>query len=298
MLRLALVLLLATPALGQSYAQQQQEARRLQRSGNLSGALRIWRALLPDAADQTDAVRWEIARCLEQMNRHGQAFDAYDALQADSQEGPFRERAQQRMAALERHIYGELEVRCTPEGATVKLGGPQQRKGVCPELFRQLPRGRYDLRLLQKGLVVRALKVQVHAGRLERVEVRLPARLVVSSTTPGRKVRLNGRPVGITPLNTEVEPGRHQLSVERVEGGPWKHLVRVEEGKTHIVDAPEGAEGGALSWVYGGAALATTGAAVGLILADEPDSGLAYAGYASAGVSAALIGLLIWELSK
>ncbi|HEX8953930.1 MAG TPA: PEGA domain-containing protein, partial [Polyangia bacterium] len=72
--------------------------------------------------------------------------------------------------------------------------------------------------------------VAVHAhvdgpGRVQLVLERPPARLRVTSTPPGAAVRLDGRDVGVTPLELDAPAyEEHQLRIER-DGRVWKRKI-------------------------------------------------------------------------
>ena len=71
-----------------------------------------------------------------------------------------------------------------------------------------------------------------HAGELD------PGHLALRSTPPGAKVLIDGTPVGVTPLDYDLAPGNHKISVTADQHGVETRDVIVRKGETTTVDIP------------------------------------------------------------
>jgi hypothetical protein len=71
--------------------------------------------------------------------------------------------------------------------------------------------------------------------RLEAV-TRMPARFVISSRPAKAQARLDGKPVGNTPLDLELSSGEHQLSLEAPDHEPLQRTFVVVSGVDERLD--------------------------------------------------------------
>ena len=71
-----------------------------------------------------------------------------------------------------------------------------------------------------------------HAGELD------PGHLALRSTPPGAKVLIDGTPVGVTPLDYDLAPGNHKISVTADQHNVETRDVIVRKGETTTVDIP------------------------------------------------------------
>lgn len=102
-------------------------------------------------------------------------------------------------------------------------------------------------------------------ARLEAL-ARTPARVVVRSRPPGAQVRLDGKPIGRTPVDLELPGGQHRLSLALDRHHPVERVFTVVSGVDETLDLellrePSGLPLRALGWlgVLGGAALVAGG---------------------------------------
>jgi hypothetical protein len=236
-------------------------------------------------------VRFNIARCLEEMKRPAEALVAYGLYLASGEHGPKRARAEAAMAKLKAEHFGRLELTCVPAGAMVTLeGGPgglkEERR--CP-VSAELPVGRYAARIRAAGHDERRIELVLSVGqaRVERVELGKFAPMTpepaASATRPAPA------PVPAAAVEAPVQPAP-------AEGGrgPWPWvalgtggLALVGGGVLHLMMA--GARDDAAKTAPGSAARADktdtfetlrTGALVGY------------------GVGAAVTGVGVWLLLR
>jgi hypothetical protein len=72
-------------------------------------------------------------------------------------------------------------------------------------------------------------------ARLEAV-TRTPARFVIRSRPPGAQARLDGKPIGTTPLDLELASGEHQLTLEMGDHEPMHRTFVVVSGVDETLD--------------------------------------------------------------
>lgn len=72
---------------------------------------------------------------------------------------------------------------------------------------------------------------------VDRVNARLARPVLrVTSHPPGATVRIDGRPVGVTPWEGEVSPGRRQIDLELADHAPASRTVDAVRGERHAVE--------------------------------------------------------------
>ncbi len=120
------------------------------------------------AGDPAQAmVRFNIARCLEELGRSADAARAYERYLVGVDEERRRRRARAALDRLLAERVGVLAVRCTPEAARVQVvGAPPQ---LCPVELR-LTAGPVEVDVAHEGFVTHRFSWHVPAGG--RVEVR------------------------------------------------------------------------------------------------------------------------------
>ena len=137
-------------------------AAKLFRAGDYGGALEeLQRA---DALEELAIVRFNIARCHEELRQPGQAIAAYRRYLATPDPGSEERRgkAQSTLARLEQEAAqstGTLEVRCAP-GGWVEVGGVSPAPEPCPFL-RELAQAIYTVRVSRAGMQPAVTQVRV-----------------------------------------------------------------------------------------------------------------------------------------
>ena len=104
-----------------------------------------------------------------------------------------------------------------------------------------MPDGKMDLRVAKEGFLPAEQTFDVQAGALPPLALfdMLPARtsLFLDAVPEGAMVRVDGRPVGQSPIeNVPVHPGNHTIQVDREGYRPWSFQVEAEAGESlHLV---------------------------------------------------------------
>jgi hypothetical protein len=156
-------------------------------------------------------------------------------------------------------ISGRLLVRSSPSGARVTVDG--RDAGVTPATLRDVARGTHTIRVSRQGYVSQERRVTISAARpaqsvtvelarppVERVSrpspstpatrSRFTGRLAIDSRPAGARVYLDGKSIGITPVEIQtVDAGSHAVRIEREGYQRWTSAVRVVAGERNRVTA-------------------------------------------------------------
>jgi hypothetical protein len=165
-------------------------------------------------------VLYRESRAYQALGRYPEALDVLSRFQV---EAPFavRERVHG-LGAFTSELFAKvaaLDVRCEIEGAEVKVGGRSVGTTPLPAPFRTNA-GRAIVTVTKEGYVPFAKELDLRGGEttwlpvvLERV-VR-EGTLHVDVPGNGAVVSVDGRPVGVTPLDVALAPGAHAVVVHR-----------------------------------------------------------------------------------
>lgn len=168
---------------------------------------------------------------------------------------------------------GLVELRVTPDGARVAVDG--EARGQAPLAPLELPVGRHEVRVNAPGFAEAIETVVVEGGERQTLSVALAPltglRLRVAHA--GARVRVDGRDVGVGPLDTrvEVEVGRHEVVVEAEGYERWARAVDAAAGVDAELSVELERQGGR-GWAWGVAGLGAAVAATGVVfhvLADD-----------------------------
>ncbi len=135
---------------------------------------------------------------------------------------------------------GRAVVRVTsePEGAAVYVDAAIERAGNTPHNLR-LAAGEHRLRLVLEGHTTEVRTINVTRARhtfsfrlteLGRLEVR-----AANESARGATVRVDGEALATVPANERLEPGRHQLTVEREGYEPFSQWIELTAGQTFAI---------------------------------------------------------------
>ncbi len=183
-----------------------------------------------------------LARAREEMGEHALAFETFrQALELDPQY-IYAQDARDRIAFLERLLkstHALLRVSSTPSAADVRITtsqGQDNTQLITPFSY-WAPAGPITIEGKKDGFIDASQTLRVEAGAEPSVELvlRPVARkgfLIISVSTSGAKVRLNGKEVGSTPLAPmAVEAGPHTIIVEAEGYQPMTREVLVVADK-------------------------------------------------------------------
>jgi TonB family protein len=144
---------------------------------------------------------------------------------------------------------GSLRVSTQPEGAKVLVNG--EEKGASPLLLEALPLGTYRIRIESGGFEAEELEAAITAeAPSASLDVTLkpqapaapaaprPALFRIRSNPPGAQVAIDGRDVGVTPIERiQVDAGSRVVRVLREGYLPWEDTFRARAGRTETIEA-------------------------------------------------------------
>ena len=172
------------------------EASARYRAGDYEAALAALQKAEPLAERASDpalaGIRFNIARCLEQLGRLEEALAAYELYDLLPDAPHRKQKAFEAERALERQLFGVLTVDCRPVGATVRIAGVTDGPQACPFQSARVRPGRYDVLVEAAGYAGETQAVEVQAGRAASASVQLTrrggdeqVRLGVEAPAPG-----------------------------------------------------------------------------------------------------------------
>lgn len=145
--------------------------------GNYEDALTALRKAEPMAEEAQDPaltrIRFNIARCLEQLGRDEEALKAYRRYDALPDAPHRKEKAFQAIRSLETRVFSVLSVLCTPMGAVLEVDGVTDGPAPCPWQSRRVSPGSYSVKVRAPGYVAQVRTVTVSAGQPRSVRFQL-----------------------------------------------------------------------------------------------------------------------------
>jgi hypothetical protein len=146
---------------------------------------------------------------------------------------------------LEIPMEAPLKVSSVPEGADVFIDGQKTSVGKTP-LTASIAPGKHKITIRLAGYKTWVEPVEVKPPAPVSLAATLGLGIRVTSTPPGARVELDGRPLdGVTPLEESVTPGEHKVTVSLPGYKPFTQTARVAAGSDNLVDAR--LEGGLLT---------------------------------------------------
>ncbi len=289
LLTLAWIGLLLTPA--RVLADDKAAARRHFENGkalyteeNYEGAAAEFEASV--AAYPTKSGYFNLANCRKALHRYALALDTLGELRARfAAELRTDKELLAKVEELERSIrksVGLLSVTSSPPGARISVDGEPVGTAPLPRAVLLGP-GEHTVAAELDGYVAAEERVSVLSQSQSKVAFQLQpeeARLVVTVSAPGAEVRLDGEPVGRSPLPEAlvVTPGQHAVDVKLAGYLPDHRELTLAAGEELLVDVnlvpkpSHRVEEPAISrrtlnnlaWIGVGSALALGGASAGL----------------------------------
>ena len=148
------------------------------------------RIVAPKNDPSLAAIRFNLARCLEELGREKEALAAYESYSKLPDEPHRKQRAWRAIQKLEQRVYGAVSVTCDRVGATVQIPGLADVPEPCPFTRKRVPMGNYTVQVRRPGSepVDRDITVEPGGGAVLQVQlVDLPSEgpgLVVPEMPP------------------------------------------------------------------------------------------------------------------
>lgn len=176
-------------------------ATTLFRDQDFAGALKELQRAEPllDGSDILPLVRFNIARCYEELGRPADAVRAYQRYLTLSEEADRRrDRARDAVRALEPKAIGSLEIKCSQPGTVLRVEGIEQPGRPCPVKIEGILGGEYPVTARADGFTEERRTLSINPGRttthtfdLRPVATAQPDRLGTTTTvkrTEGRDI--------------------------------------------------------------------------------------------------------------
>lgn len=220
------------------------------------------------------ALLYNLGRAHHALGNYALARDFYVRFDAEAPpELRARVAALPRMLAEVRARVGVLVVQCATPGARVRLGG--RVLGAVPlDPAPFVVAGRSELEVEAEGFEPFKQTIDIEGDeRTTRVDVVLTRRrapsapLSLRSTPPGAFVSVDGRSVGLTPLDARLEAGAHTIEL-RKSGYRSLRTTIVTDGSKREAHYQLQGEAGVLSrwWFWTGAAVVVAAATTTTVL--------------------------------
>lgn len=180
LLAVAAVIACAGPSAAASLADAQafvNSASQAFRKGDYKTALAALRKAEPivqEANDPTLApIRFNIARCLEELDRNAEALEAYERYLSIPDQSGRKSRAQAAVKALKRKVFGGIAISCDPEGAMITIAGLIDQPAACPLRKGEIKPGKYTIQVEFEGYQSQTRDIEVAVGEPRAVTVSL-----------------------------------------------------------------------------------------------------------------------------
>lgn len=149
------------------------------RRGDFASALAALALAEPIALAANDpglaTIRFNIARCHEELGRPEDALAAYERYLGTPDDPHRKERAWNALRALEARVYGGLAIGCRPVDARIGIPGLVDPPRPCPLAADRVRPGRYELQVEAPGHLPMRRALEVAAGAPTPVEIVLVA---------------------------------------------------------------------------------------------------------------------------
>lgn len=154
-------------------------------------ALRTAETLAERAEDPSlPSIRFNIARCLEKLERWDDALRAYERYNELPDASHRKQRAFEAIRALEGKVYATLAIACDPSGSTVEISGITEGTPSCPWRSTRIPPGAYAVKVSHPGYLPTTELIDLEVGRPFALEVSLerdPDAVMTAATAAPRE---------------------------------------------------------------------------------------------------------------
>jgi hypothetical protein len=195
-----------------------QQGVALYNEGNYNSALVEFQAAYK--SHPTAGVLYNIGLTLKALFRYGEAIESLQKYMADDPKlTPERKNEVQTLIADMKLLLADVTIYVVPDGATVLLDG--RTIGTAPLKPMGIAAGNHVIEATAEGFKASRKEVVIVAQQPLAVELKLAAipktgKVHITASQPLSHVKIDGRDMGVAPVDTELSIGGHQLEVEAV----------------------------------------------------------------------------------
>lgn len=244
-------------------------------------------------ATKNPALLYNMGRAYEGL---GEFPRALDALEEFSEKAPPELKARvPKLDELVRDVQSRvatLVLGSSVEGAEVRLGEKVVGRTKAGQVVLRVNAGKQRLVVSREGWFPFEKDVVLTGGKVETVEATLASRnesavLRVTSPVDGASVAIDGKGVGMVPVETFVLAGTHRVALAREDYEPAETSVVVGAGEKKDVSVPMARKASVLSkwWFWTAVGVVAVGVTTSIIVLNterDPDTGTIPPGQARA----------------
>lgn len=126
-------------------------------------------------------------------------------------------------------ITGTLDIYCVPSGSDIKINGKSY--GVTPQTISDMLIGNYEVILSKQGFGTESRKITVEDGKTTTIDVTLSSgkNITITSTPSGATLYVDGKEMGVTPQQLNLNYGEHTLKITDSKGKSNEQKVTISE---------------------------------------------------------------------
>ena len=215
-----------------------QQGIALYNDGNYAAALTEFEAAY--RARPAAAVLYNIGLTQKSLFRYVEAIDSIERyLKESAQIAPEQRKMAEQQVAEMRALLAPVAITFDPPSAGVLVDG---RPLGQPLAGAKLASGSHTIEVSADGYKPQKRDVLVTAGQPLALAFKLDlipktAHVHVNASKPNAVVRVDGKSVGVAPLDLELPGGGHQLEVSAAKYNPWRSELVITPGIARTVDA-------------------------------------------------------------
>lgn len=228
----------AQPAQVEEAKRHFEQAVALFNDGNYSAALAEFQAAYQ--ARPAPQVLYNIGLTEKALFRYPEAIDALNRYLAGSPNLAPEARARTlELIGEMKALLADVTLSVTPPGATITVDG--RVLGQAPLPVVQLAAGAHSIEVAKDGYRAERRDLMVTAGVPAKMSVALAAiprtgKVHIAASVPQAMISIDGKPVGLAPLDVELLQGGHQLAVSAPKYDVHRSELVVAAGQTRTVE--------------------------------------------------------------
>lgn len=248
------------------------------RKGDYKAALKALRQAEPIVLEANDPslaqIRFNIARCLQELDQHAEALEAYEQYLKVPDSSDRKSRAQDAIKRLKRKVFGGVVISCDPAGAMVTITGVTDAPAACPLRKNELKPGEYAVSVAFDGYVTDKRTVTIGVGEPVAVTVSLTRSPAAGGTLVMPEMTPPPEPIDPWPWiwtggGALLIAGGVGLSVAAIDARDEAQPLQPSKRRDDLVQTFERNE--ALSLVAYGVGIAALTTGLVLLLADDDE---------------------------